>query len=120
MFARGLPITLVPLDLTYQMMATPDRIERFAAIPGPVGRAVAGMLRHFHKGDGNLHDPITIAWLLQPRLFTGRRANVTIETKGERGGETRFEWRNDGSCHVLLEGQADSFFDLLVERLARL
>jgi purine nucleosidase len=119
-FARGLPTTLVPLDLSYQMAATPDRIERFAAIPGPVGRAVAGMLRHFHKGDGNLHDPITIAWLLRPALFAGRRAAVTIETKGERSGETRFDWREDGPCRVLLEGQAEPFFDLLVERLAQL
>ncbi len=119
-FSRSLPITLVPLDLSYQMVASLERIERFAAIPGPVGRAVAGMLRHFHKGDGNLHDPITIAWLLRPGLFTGRRAAVTIETKGERCGQTRFDWREDGPCRVLLEGQAEPFFDLLVERLARL
>jgi len=119
-FGRGLPITLVPLDLSYQMMATPERIERFAAIPGPVGRAVAGMLRHYHVGDGYLHDPITIARLLRPGLFTGRRAAVTIETQGGRSGETRFEWRDDGPCHVLLEGEAEPFFDLLVERLARL
>jgi purine nucleosidase len=119
-FAAGLPITLVPLDLSDQMMATMERIERFAAIPGPVGRAVAGMLRHFHAGDGHLHDPITIAWLLRPALFAGRRAVVTIETKGERGGETRFDWRDDGPCRVLLEGRAEPFFDLLVERLARL
>lgn len=119
-FARGLPTTLVPLDLSYQMAATPERIERFAAIPGPVGRAVAGMLRHYHDGDGHLHDPLTIAWLLRPALFTGRRAVVTVETKGEHSGQTRFDWRDDGPCRVLLEGQAEPFFDLLVERLARL
>ena len=119
-FARGLPITLVPLDLSYQMVASLERIERFAAIPGPVGRAVARMLRHFHKGDGHLHDPLTIAWLLRPELFTGRRAAVTIETKSERSGQTCFEWRDDGPCRVLLEGQVEPFFNLLIERLARL
>ena len=73
-FASGLPITLVPLDLSHQMLASLARIERFAAIGGPVGRSVAGMLRHFHVGDGHLHDPLTIAWLLRPDLFAGRRA----------------------------------------------
>lgn len=119
-FAQSVPITLVPLDLSYQMVATLERIDRFAAIPGPVGKAVAGMLRHFHKGDGHLHDPLTVAWLLRPEFFTGRRAAVTVETKGERSGQTVFDWREDGPCRVLLEGQAEPFFDLLVERLAKL
>ncbi len=119
-FARGLPITLVPLDLSHQMVASMARIERFAAIPGPVGRAVAGMLRFYHKGDSHLHDPLTIAWLLRPELFSGKRAAIAIETAGMRNGETRFDWRDDGPCHVLLDGDADAFFDLLIGRLAKL
>ena len=119
-FASGLPITLVPLDLSHQMLASLARIERFAAIGGPVGRSVAGMLRHFHQGDGHLHDPLTIAWLLRPDLFSGRRAAVRIETSGPRDGETVFDWREDGNCRVLLQGKDEGFFDFLVERLTRL
>ena len=119
-FASGLPITLVPLDLSHQMLASLARIERFAAIGGPVGRSVAGMLLHFHDGDGHLHDPLTIAWLLRPDLFAGRRANIRIETSGPRDGETVFDWREDGNCRVLLEGKDEDFFDFLIERLARL
>jgi purine nucleosidase len=118
--ASGLWITLVPLDLSHQMAATLTRIARFAAIPGPVGRAVSGMLRFYHKGDSHLHDPLTIAWLLQPELFSGRRAAVSIETSGMRSGETRFDWRDDGPCRVLLHGEVEPFFNLLVERLATL
>ena len=119
-FASGLPITLVPLDLSHQMLASLARIERFAAIGGPVGRSVAGMLRHFHQGDGHLHDPLTIASLLRPDLFAGRRANIRIETNGPRDGETVFDWREDGNCRVLLEGKDEGFFDFLIERLSRL
>jgi purine nucleosidase len=119
-FASGLPITLVPLDLSHQMLASLARIERFAAIGGPVGRSVAGMLRYFHDGDGHLHDPLTIAWLLRPDLFTGRRAKIHIETSGTRDGETVFDWREDGNCRVLLEWKDEGFFDFLIERLARL
>jgi purine nucleosidase len=119
-FGAGLPITLVPLDLSMQMAATLPRIDRFAAIPGPVGRAVAGMLRFYHKGDSHMHDALTIAWLLRPSLFTGRRAKVRIESSGPRDGETIFDWREDGDCLVLMEGRDEGFFDLLVERLARL
>jgi purine nucleosidase len=119
-FGSDLPITLVPLDLSYQMKTTPARIDRFAAIGGPVAAAVAGMLRHFSKGDGHLHDPLTVAYLLRPELFAGERARVAIETSGPSDGETRFDWRTDGNCQVLLKGDADGFFDLLTERFARL
>lgn len=119
-FASGLPITLVPLDLSHQMIVTMARIERFAAIPGPIGKAVGGMLRFYHKGDSHLHDPLTIAWLLRPDLFSGKRARITVETAGERFGETRFDWREDGPCRVLLQGDHVAFFDLLIERLGQL
>jgi purine nucleosidase len=119
-FAAGLPITLVPLDLSAQMVASRRRIERFAGLRSPVGRAVAGMLSHFHHGDGHMHDPLTVAWLLRPDLFAGRRAAIRIETGGVRDGETVFDWRENGNCLVLLEGKDEPFFDLMVERLARL
>ncbi len=119
-FASGLPITLVPLDLSHQMIVTMERLERFAAISGPVGKALGGMLRFYHKGDSHLHDPITVAWLLKPELFSGRRADVSVETTGERFGETRFAWREDGNCRVLLGGDHVGFFEFLIHRLESL
>jgi len=102
------------------MVASRRRIARFAGLRSAVGRAVAGMLSHFHHSDGHMHDPLTIAWLLRPDLFAGRRAAISIETGGARDGETVFDWREDGNCLVLLEGKDEPFFDLMVERLARL
>ncbi len=119
-FAAGLPITLVPLDLSHKVNATPARIERLASIGGKVGRAVAGMLRHYCQSECHMHDPLTIAWLLRPELFSGRRAAVRVETGGPRDGQTVFDWREDGDCLVLLDGKDEELFDLLVERLARL
>jgi purine nucleosidase len=119
-FGLGLPITLVPLDLSHQMVVTVDRIARFAAIPGPIGEAVGGMLRFYHKGDDHLHDPLTIAWLLKPELFSGKRAAIRVETRGARSGETVFDWREDGPCKVLLKGDHEAFFDFLIGRLEAL
>jgi purine nucleosidase len=116
-FGLGLPITLVPLDLSHQMVVTMERIARIAAIRGPIGKAVSGMLRFYHKGDSHLHDPLTIAWLLKPELFSGRRAAIRVETKGTRNGETVFDWREDGPCNVLLQGDHARFFDFLIKRL---
>ena len=78
------------------------------------------MLRFYHKGESHLHDPLTVAWLLKPELFSGRRAAVSVETTGERFGETRFDWREDGNCHVLLRGDHAGFFEYLIRRLETL
>jgi purine nucleosidase len=119
-FGLGLPITLVPLDLSYQMIVTMERIARIAAIPGPIGKALGGMLRFYHDGDDHLHDPLTVAWLLKPELFSGRRSAIRVESRGARNGETVFDWREDGPCNVLLQGDHAAFFDFLIERLGLL
>jgi purine nucleosidase len=119
-FSKRLPITLVPLDLSHKICASPERVRRIAEIGGPVGRTVSGMLRHYCESEPFMHDPLTIAWLLRPELFSGRRAFVHVETLGISDGETVFDWHKDGNCLVLLDGEEDGFFELLIARLARL
>ena len=72
-----------------------------------------------------LHDPCTIAWLLKPDLFEGKQCALQIDCNpGPNYGRTVADWWGTTSdpANVLLvtEADADGFFDLLVERLARL
>ena len=72
-----------------------------------------------------LHDPCAIAWLIQPDLFTGRHVNVMIETTSELTmGMTVADWWGvtDRALNAFFIGDvnADGFFALLTERLARL
>ena len=72
-----------------------------------------------------LHDPTVIAYLLQPDLFEGRHCNVTIETASELtvGMTVADYWHVTGKVRnvtYLRNGNADGFFKLLTERLARL
>lgn len=130
-FGAGVPLTMFPLDVTHKVPVTADRLARIAAIGTPVARAVAGMLG-FYRGrgrtggapEGPLHDPCTIAWLLRPELFSGRACAVAIETESARGlGRTWVDWWGTTgepvNAKVMHEADADGFFDLLVERLAR-
>jgi purine nucleosidase len=71
-----------------------------------------------------LHDPCTIAWLLRPDLFTGREINIEIETEGRftTGMMVADWWRVSGraaNALFLRNVDADGFFALLTERLAR-
>src|SRR5438094_759350 len=86
-FDSGAPITMIPLDLTHQVLSTPERIARLRALGNRCGQAAALLLeppRAARRGQGKrpiyaLHDPCVIAYLLAPELFEGVEANVAIE-----------------------------------------
>ncbi|MEP7239644.1 MAG: nucleoside hydrolase [Devosia sp.] len=132
-FHSGVPITQIPLDVTHFMLSTKARVERFRALGNRTGIATAQMLDFFERFDeakygwegGPLHDPCVIAYLLKPDLFKGKHVNVTIETGSEltRGMTVVDWWGVTGrarNVNYLRSGDADGFYDLLVERLATL
>jgi purine nucleosidase len=132
-FRSGVPLTMLPLDVTHQARLLPDHLARIRALGTPVGRAVAGMLEYYERYDrdryaldgGPLHDPCVIAYLLAPDLFTGRDCRVQIETGSELTmGMTVVDWWGmtglPPNCRVIGSVDAAGFFDLLIERLGRL
>ena len=132
-FHSGIPITQVPLDVSHSMLTTKARIDRFRALGNRTGVATAEMLEFFERFDeqkygwegGPLHDPCVIAYLLKPELFQGRHVNVAIETGSEltRGMTVVDYWGVTGrakNVNYLRSGDADGFYDLLVERLPTL
>ena len=132
-FAAGIPIVMMPLDVTHKVLTTAARTRRIRAIGTRTAVAVADMLEFFERFDeekygsdgGPLHDPCTIAWMLQPDMFSGRHCNVEIETKSDLTmGMTVIDWwQVSGRPHnalVVGDIDPDAFFDLVTERLARL
>ena len=131
-FQCGRPITSMGLDVTHQVLSTRERVERIGALDNPVATATAGMLSFFDRYDTEkygsegapLHDPCTVAWLLRPELFEGKDCNISIETQSELTlGHTAVDfWHvTDKPLNAtwIYKVDADGFYDLLVERLAR-
>ncbi len=132
-FRSGVPITMAPLDVTHQALTTRARVAAIRALGTPLGEAVALWLEFFERFDeqkygqegGPLHDPCVIAWLLRPELFTGRDCHVAIETASPlTQGMTVIDWwgvtGKPANAHVLGGLDADGFYALITERLARL
>ena len=72
-----------------------------------------------------LHDPCVMAWLLKPELFQSRDVNVEIECESELTmGATVMDWwrvtKRKPNATVCRSINAQGFFDLLTERIARL
>jgi purine nucleosidase len=132
-FAAGAPLVLMPLDATHEALTSRDWIEAMRVLPGRCGPAIASWTDFFERFDKDkygsqgapLHDPCTIAWLLRPDLFQGRRINVEIEIEGRlTTGMTVADWWcvTDRPANALFirHLDRDGLFDLLTERLARL
>ena len=132
-FECGRPLTVIGLDVTHKVLATPARVELIRNTGTAAAIATAGMLEFFNRYDtgkygsagGPLHDPCTVAWLLQPDLFKAKLCNISIETISELTmGHTAVDFWNvtqkNRNANWLYAVDADGFYALLTERLARL
>jgi purine nucleosidase len=132
-FESGVKLTMLGLDVTHQVLATPERVRAIGELETAVSQAVVGLLEFYNIYDQTkrgrpgapMHDPCVIAYLLRPDLFAGRDCHVAIETMGEHTlGRTVVDWsgrgRRTASATVIHEVDADGFFALLTERLGRL
>ena len=131
-FASGVPLVVMPLDVTHKALTSRAWVDGMAAM-GRIGQAVASWTDFFERYDREkygsegapLHDPCTIAWLLEPGLFSGRHINVEIETESQLtlGMTVADWWRVTGrEANATFIGDVDSkgFFDLLTRRIGDL
>jgi purine nucleosidase len=132
-FRSGIPIVMMPLDVTHKALTSPARIAAFRDLGNRAGIAVAEMLgfserfdKEKYEGEGGpLHDPCVIAYLLTPGIFRGRECNVAIETISELTlGMTVVDWwgvtDRPKNALVMRDIGHEAFFAMLFERIGRL
>jgi purine nucleosidase len=123
-------VTMLGLDVTHQIRATPARIAALVALGNPRAEAAANLLQfsseaeaaHGIGGGAPLHDPATILWLLAPHLFSGQRAYIRVETESVlTRGHTQVDFREKDKTNALwlMHADADGCFAVLMERLSR-
>jgi inosine-uridine nucleoside N-ribohydrolase len=151
-FDAGVPLTMVGLDVTRKVLFTDERLKALEVAKNPSGIAaakiMAATLEHLNRGPHPMieamHDPLTVANLIDPGILTLKDYYVEVETEGEfTAGET-IGWtyapargsapmalagKHDGStvlatdetfkanAKVAVEVDADRFFRLLLGRL---
>lgn len=131
--ASGIPLTIMPLDVTHKALTSRTRVDAFRTMGTRVGDMVAAWTDYFERFDvakygsegAPLHDPCVIAWLLRPDLFDGRLVNVEVETGSDlTRGMTVVDWwgvtDRPRNATWIREIDADGFFALLTERIGQL
>jgi inosine-uridine nucleoside N-ribohydrolase len=131
-FHAGVRVTMIGLDVTHKALLTPPLAERFRAA-GRVGTFVAELVEFFKQyhartygWDGApIHDAVALAQAFRPDLVRTQHLNVEVETESElcRGRTVVDLWsRTDrpANADVGVDIDADGFFELLLERIAKL
>ena len=129
-FDSGIPITMVPLDLTHQLATTEPRLASLHALPNRCGAAIVALLAAFERNRRPifgprakaLHDPAVIGYLLRPELYEGREVNVAIETQSPLTvGMTVVDWwgvtGRPANARFMKTVDADGFYELLTQKL---
>jgi inosine-uridine nucleoside N-ribohydrolase len=131
-FASGLDVTMIGLDVTHRALMTAEHAERLGAA-GRVGAMVAELWEfysRFHRRiydlDGTpVHDAMAVAHVIRGDLVQTRHVNVEVDCASElcRGRTVVDVWGRTGrapNAHVGVDVEADAFLELLVERIASL
>jgi purine nucleosidase len=78
--SSGVRLTMFGLDVTREARFDPEWISSLEQGPAtPMTVAAVAMLRQYLAGDPCLHDPCVIAYLIDPALFDGVDARVTVD-----------------------------------------
>lgn len=129
----GVPIVMLPLDITHQLRNTRARLDAFSATGTECGRAADALLTFSETFDlakygwdgAPLHGPVVPLYLLRPELFHGRTINARVETGSEltMGMLVADYWQITGlpqNVFYARDVDADPFYAELTSRLARL
>jgi purine nucleosidase len=132
-YHAGMPITLVPLDVTYQCVLTQTDVDRLLMIDSPVTRFVAESTRFYMEFHDEyqgiqgcvINDPLALALIFAPDLVETRPLHVTVDLHSEVSlGKTMADfynmWQKPPNMRVALQVQARRFIDLFVERIEKL
>jgi inosine-uridine nucleoside N-ribohydrolase len=126
-FASGIDVTMIGLDITHRALFTSAHMGRLA---GRVGTMVTELLRfygEFHKTvynfDGSpIHDAVAVAYVIRPDLVETKHVNIEIDVESElcRGRTVVDVWHRSGrepNAHAGVDIDAEGFLELLVQRL---
>lgn len=126
----GLPIRMVGLNLTHQALAVPEVVQRMTEMDHVIGKTCAEWMGFFGSSYRSVwsfdappvHDPCTIAALIDPSLITWSRTFLAVELEGKWSrGETitdlhnRFELQPNADVAITLD--SSRYWDLVLEAI---
>jgi purine nucleosidase len=132
-YHSGVPMTLVPLDVTYQCILTPADVRRLQTIPSPISAFIADTTRfymEFHDAYQQIegcviNDPLALALTFAPELCDYEEHYVDVDVQGGVSmGKTFADFykmtNKPANMKVALGVRGRAFIELFLERMEQL
>jgi purine nucleosidase len=132
-YHSGMPITLVPLDVTYQCTLTHADVERLQQTASPISQFVADSTRFYmeyhdeyqHIDGCIINDPLALALTFAPELCDYEEHYVDVDISGGVSlGKTFADFykmsKRPANMRVALAVRARDFIELFLARLETL
>jgi purine nucleosidase len=128
-FHAGIPITLIPLDVTHKCLLKQEHVDRLMRVASPISRFIRDAMEVYldasyqlgYEGS-SLHDPLTLATILAPDLLTLREYYVDVDISGGVSmGKTFADIINvtkkSANMQVAMKVRANDFIELFLQRM---
>ena len=131
-FHSGIPITLIPLDVTHKCLLKREHVDRLMKIESPITQFIKDAIEVYlnfsyeHGFEGSaLHDPLTLATIIAPELLTLKEYYVDVDHSGGVAMGKTFadifgKFNKPANMKVAMDVRGEDFIELFLQRIETL
>jgi purine nucleosidase len=131
-FHSGIPITLIPLDVTHKCLLLQPHVDRLMQIPSPISRFIRDAIEVYLKFSfelgytgSALHDPLTLATIIAPELLALKEFHVDVDisssvSMGKTFADILDINKKPANMKVAMKVRGEDFIELFLQRMEAL
>jgi len=125
-FTSKRPVTMVGLDVTRKVLCYPEIVSRMENIGTKPALLFADLMRFFNQSQkatfgwegGPLHDPVTIAYLIDPAVLVTKHMNTEIDIRSVQSyGRTNCDFfgylKKEPNSNVAIDIDVEKFWNII-------
>ena len=128
-FRSGIPMKMIGLNVTRQVLVLPQVVERMEKINNKASNMFVSLMKFFNKTQkevfnldgGPLHDPVTFVALMSEDVVKFEKMDVVINVNplDERYAETKCILDNNSIIEVATEINVNRYWDIIEEAIRK-
>lgn len=128
-FHSGIPITLIPLDVTHKCLLKQEHVDRLMKMDSPISRFIRDAMKVYLEASfalgfegSSLHDPLTLATIISPDLLTLKEYYVDVDisggvSMGKTFADILHVTKKPANMKVAMNVRGDEFIELFLQRM---
>jgi purine nucleosidase len=128
-FHSGIPMTLIPLDVTHKCLLKQEHVDRLMQVNTPISRFIRDAMEVYLEASyalgyegSSLHDPLTLATVIAPELLTLKEYYVDVDISGGVSmGKTFADiprvLKKPANMKVAMNVRGEEFIELFLQRM---